>query len=173
MRLFKIMSIRGYASPKAIPWELVAPHESQALANHSQTLERLNERGGLDPRELYGVMNGYKWRELDKLDINTCIEWLNEAILAYRVSSPPDADKLYYHIRLANGMYIARASGGGYTVSSVADTLSWDDAFLPDRIKAFVKTAEYLLAFKDAKLTLIKHDVTTYEYPGRGYGGLV
>lgn len=43
--------------PDSIPWTLIAPHERQAQANHSQTLERLAERGGLSPRELWAVMH--------------------------------------------------------------------------------------------------------------------
>ena len=42
----------------SISWELIAPHESQALQNHGrQTLQRLAERGGLSPIEMYCVLN--------------------------------------------------------------------------------------------------------------------
>lgn len=47
--------------PKTIPWELIAPHADAAYANHHQTLERLASRGGLDPTELYYVLNDKKW----------------------------------------------------------------------------------------------------------------
>jgi hypothetical protein len=36
----------------------VAPHEEQALINHDQSLERLNERGGLSPMEMLHVIEG-------------------------------------------------------------------------------------------------------------------
>lgn len=43
--------------PSAIPWGLLGPSEErQAQHNHSQTLKRLAERGGLSPRELYAVL---------------------------------------------------------------------------------------------------------------------
>lgn len=43
--------------PRAIPWRFVAPHEAQARENHGgQTLERLAERGGLSPIELFYVL---------------------------------------------------------------------------------------------------------------------
>lgn len=47
----------------AIPWEMIAPHEKQAKANHSQTLERLCERGGLDATEALAVLadKPYPW----------------------------------------------------------------------------------------------------------------
>jgi len=44
--------------PTSVPWGLVAPHEAQAQKNHSQSLERLNQRGGLDPIELVAVLEG-------------------------------------------------------------------------------------------------------------------
>jgi hypothetical protein len=40
----------------AIPWEMIAPHEAQAQKNHQQTLERLNERGGLSAEEALYVL---------------------------------------------------------------------------------------------------------------------
>jgi len=39
-----------------IPWRLIESHERQALRNHNQTLERLAERGGLDPHEALCVL---------------------------------------------------------------------------------------------------------------------
>jgi len=38
------------------PWDLVAAHEAQAVKNHSQSLQVLADRGGLDPIELLAVM---------------------------------------------------------------------------------------------------------------------
>jgi hypothetical protein len=52
----------GYPCPSSIPWEAIAPYEGQAKFNHDQTLERLAERGGLDPVEAFFVMNGHVWR---------------------------------------------------------------------------------------------------------------
>jgi hypothetical protein len=43
---------------RTVPLEAVAPFESQANRNHSQTLKRLAERGGLSPSELVAVMHG-------------------------------------------------------------------------------------------------------------------
>jgi len=41
----------------AIPWEIIAPHEKQALYNHDQTLQRLAERGGLCSQEALATLN--------------------------------------------------------------------------------------------------------------------
>ena len=84
MKLFKVlygsesreMRKRYGDLPDYVPWDLVVPHEKQAIRNHDQTLEKLNERGGLDPRELYAVCHSMSWREVDRLDMSQCMEWL-------------------------------------------------------------------------------------------------
>jgi hypothetical protein len=49
----------------SILWSVIAPHESQAKANHSgQSLARLAERGGLDQSEAVAVLEGLSWTEL-------------------------------------------------------------------------------------------------------------
>lgn len=50
--------------PKYIPWEYVEPHEWQAQKNHGQSLQRLAERGGLDPIELVAVLERRSWRAM-------------------------------------------------------------------------------------------------------------
>lgn len=65
--------------PDFVPWDLVAPHEKQAKENHSQTLERLNERGGLSPKELYAVVNDKSLSQWDNLPSEKeCIDWIIE-----------------------------------------------------------------------------------------------
>lgn len=46
---------------KAVPWAMMQPHERQAQHNHSQTLERLAQRGGLCPSEAVDVLTGQGW----------------------------------------------------------------------------------------------------------------
>lgn len=46
--------------PASIPWSLVEQWREQAERNHGQTLERLNERGGLAPEELWLAAHGHK-----------------------------------------------------------------------------------------------------------------
>lgn len=43
---------------ESIPWSVIAPHEGQAESNHSQTLKRLAERGGLSWTEALLVLTG-------------------------------------------------------------------------------------------------------------------
>lgn len=44
-----------------VPWAMLAPHEERAKRNHSQSLERLAERGGLDAGEAMCVLLDVGW----------------------------------------------------------------------------------------------------------------
>ena len=61
--------------PRSVPWSLVEPHRAQAEANHSQTLERLAERGGLSPSELHAIMHRRRWVPMD---VQPAVAWLAE-----------------------------------------------------------------------------------------------
>lgn len=50
--------------PRSVPWAVVAPHAERAKANHDQTLERLAQRGGLSPGELWCVFHDRRLREM-------------------------------------------------------------------------------------------------------------
>lgn len=68
-KVFKVLY--GYGSgvsrdasigiPRFIPWEVAETFREQAFRNHSQTLERLNERGGLSPLEMYSALTQTKF----------------------------------------------------------------------------------------------------------------
>lgn len=62
--------------PSYFPWELLKPHEKQAVQNHSQSLHRLSERGGLSPRELWLVMHDKGLREIREVEEEQAVEWL-------------------------------------------------------------------------------------------------
>lgn len=47
---------------KALPWSVMRPHEKQAQKNHSQTLNRLAQRGGLGIEEAYCVLKDIGWQ---------------------------------------------------------------------------------------------------------------
>lgn len=47
-----------------VPMDFVEPHEQQAQRNHSQSLKRLAERGGLSPCELLAVIEDRDWRKI-------------------------------------------------------------------------------------------------------------
>ena len=59
----------------SVPWLLVATHEAQAMANHGQSLERLAERGGLGPDELWCVVHNQPFR--NRPNEAFCAAWLS------------------------------------------------------------------------------------------------
>lgn len=79
-RRFKVLSSYFFPTKiKSIPWDFIEPHRLQANTNHYQSLERLNERGGLSPWEIRCVVHDvttYKsprdWTE------SNCVQWLEE-----------------------------------------------------------------------------------------------
>jgi hypothetical protein len=72
--MFPIMREPGYVKrlmceeglpeyPLHVPLELLTPHAKQVEANHGgQSLSRLAERGGLDPREIMAILEDRPWR---------------------------------------------------------------------------------------------------------------
>lgn len=65
--------------PAEVPFELL--DEATAKSNHSQTLQRLAERGGLYPSEMIAVIAKRKY--LDGQDIGMCIESINVHLYNY------------------------------------------------------------------------------------------
>jgi len=47
-----------------VPLAIVLQHERQAKKNHSQTVQRLAERGGLSASELAAVLDDRDWRAM-------------------------------------------------------------------------------------------------------------
>ena len=56
-----------------VPWAMIEPHAKQAYSNHSQTLERLAERGGLSPCEAIAILNDQPWRKMDQNNANAIL----------------------------------------------------------------------------------------------------
>jgi hypothetical protein len=64
-RRFRIMADREPPTcPSSIPWGAILAHEQQALRNHDQTIECLNQRGGLAPCEAVAVLENRRWKEM-------------------------------------------------------------------------------------------------------------
>ena len=47
--------------PDFVPFEFLISHENQAQINHGQSLNRLNERGGLSPSEMLRILEDRRW----------------------------------------------------------------------------------------------------------------
>jgi hypothetical protein len=58
-------ALSAFAQPLPLPWNVIAPHEDQALKNHGQTLARLRERGGLSACEAVAILEDREWRKMD------------------------------------------------------------------------------------------------------------
>ena len=78
----KVRASGGVFAVVGIPWDLIAKHETQAQRNHSQTLARLAERGGLSAGEAVAVMTGKSWSEIPR-DEAACHRQLVGMILDY------------------------------------------------------------------------------------------
>lgn len=63
-RMFPVLRAKG-GCPTLVPWDFIAPHERWAMNNHSQTLERLAERGGITAGEMVAVIEGRRWTPME------------------------------------------------------------------------------------------------------------
>lgn len=78
MRRFPVLRRSNVNVPKSVPWEFVKRFRQQVEENHYQTLDRLAERGGLSPEELWCAAHGQKLRI--RVDEAVAVEWLVKAI---------------------------------------------------------------------------------------------
>lgn len=53
-----------------LPWAMLEPHAAQAERNHSQTLERLAERGGLSACEALAVLEDRPFQKMKQSEAN-------------------------------------------------------------------------------------------------------
>lgn len=66
----------------SIPWDMIQPHENQALKNHcGQTLERLAQRGGLSHCEAVAILEDRDWKLMDLDDAISRLKELTENFL--------------------------------------------------------------------------------------------
>jgi uncharacterized protein YbcC (UPF0753/DUF2309 family) len=69
--------------PRDVPWTFVESFRERAQINHSQTLERLAERGGLAPEEMWLAAHGHGLFKV-KIDEQVAIDWLETELLKLR-----------------------------------------------------------------------------------------
>lgn len=63
MKTFKVLGTEDRKYLKNVPYDFILQYEDNAVYNHGQTVERLNQRGGLALDEMYCVINGLTTRE--------------------------------------------------------------------------------------------------------------
>ena len=62
---FPIMGRPGATRLGTIPWAVIELHSASAQRNHSQTVLRLAERGGLSPCEAVAVLEDRSWHRME------------------------------------------------------------------------------------------------------------
>lgn len=75
-RTFPIMREWGHGTMN-VPWGFVEPFRDAIERNHRQTLERLAERGGLSPVELFVAAHGITVAPADWPDERVALGWLD------------------------------------------------------------------------------------------------
>ena len=65
--------------PPSVPWAFAESFRVQAERNHGQTLERLAERGGLCPEEMWLAAHGQPFSGRHPGEA-ACIDWLGSAL---------------------------------------------------------------------------------------------
>ena len=84
---FPVLGLWGFGKelqeqcPKSVPWQMLAPHEDQAVSNHSQSLNRLAQRGGLSPCEMLAVLEDRCWHKMSDED---SVRGLVEAVRKFK-----------------------------------------------------------------------------------------
>jgi hypothetical protein len=58
----------GFASLRAIPWDMIGPHEAQAERNHDQSLKTLARRCGLSACEAVAILEDREWRAMPLIE---------------------------------------------------------------------------------------------------------
>lgn len=74
----KLPKATRMAWPESLPWSMVEPWGRRAKLNHDQTLERLNERGGLSPSELWLIAHDLPLRDIRSIDEQEAGAWLQQ-----------------------------------------------------------------------------------------------
>lgn len=69
--------------PRSVPWAFVEQFREQAEHNHSQTLERLAQRGGLCPEEMWIAAHGRRYGDIAYVVEADAIAWLNQALVDF------------------------------------------------------------------------------------------
>lgn len=63
--------------PAFVPWGMIVEKRDICIRNHSQTPERLAERGGLGVREMLAVLENKHWSEIIDMPIGAAVSLLN------------------------------------------------------------------------------------------------
>lgn len=122
-----------------IPWDMILPHERQALRNHSQTLKRLAERGGLSASEAVAVLEDRDFRRMGEAEAHHRLAGLVAAFAAPPPPAPDAAgedDAAYWKgvAERALSKQIDMVRENDEAMSKMRSALEWiRDAHIPDQ----------------------------------------
>ncbi len=85
--------IIGTMPQEYIPWDMLVPHEKQALRNHGQTLELLAKRGGLDWFEVAWILEDKEWRASPGMSLNEAKKIVLEHVAAWEAEQSERTEK--------------------------------------------------------------------------------
>jgi len=98
-KTFPIMGERVGTNLPPIPWAVIEPHELQAQRNHTQTLERLAQRGGLSCTEALAVLENRNWKPMQFEEARRQLYALVEA----RLNPHCDGDEHFWPFDYSSG----------------------------------------------------------------------
>jgi hypothetical protein len=64
----EMIDAAGYNDLRRIPWDMIEPHEPQALKNHDQSLKTLASRQGLSACEMLAVLEDRPWKSIELVE---------------------------------------------------------------------------------------------------------
>jgi len=121
-RMFPIMGERVGERLAPIPWSVIAPHEAQARRNHDQSLERLAERGGLDPTEAIAVLGDQLYPHgKPRVDIAVADAQLRQIVAHRLAAQSPNAPVASPSVREEAEKLLSRITPGQWHLAICAD----------------------------------------------------
>lgn len=120
--------------PSTVAWALVEPLRASAMRGHGQTLERLHERGGLSPMELYNHFFGVPFRDWmqNKNESEHVVVWfrgwnVKGEQLTYEAVNALKKDRWLAALR--RGQFFTTITVVGLTIQYTLDELRAMDVF--------------------------------------------
>jgi hypothetical protein len=128
-----------------VPWELISLHERQAMRNHSQTLERLSERGGLSRCEAVAILEDRPWHRMEEHAANSrllqIIDGAKPATTADDFASLPRLFALGQRVRKKTGSGWQGTIVGFYSTKQTPIGYAIESEFHSNAVQIFPENA--------------------------------
>ena len=70
--------------PHSVPWAMMEAVESNCKHNHSQSVDRLAQRGGMSYKEILWAVMGCKWSEVSCMTIEEAAKAVMQLVARYK-----------------------------------------------------------------------------------------